>query len=158
MALPGVRLELLASCSSHFPTSALPQFCNSKGASPFRSNRNLLAHCRGEVYGNPLVLSSGNRNDWDSCGVHRDWRRLQVSAIDAAQEFDFESKKLTELMRKNKLRVGIVGFGNFGQFLARRFVKQGHEVLAYSRSNYGDIAKEIGVTYYRYIRLTFARV
>lgn len=31
------------------------------------------------------------------------------------------------------LRIGIVGFGNFGQFLAKRFVKQGHQVFAASR-------------------------
>ena len=30
---------------------------------------------------------------------------------------------------------GIVGFGNFGQFLAKRFVKQGHRVRARRRKS-----------------------
>ncbi|CAN7116052.1 unnamed protein product [Brassica rapa subsp. narinosa] len=46
------------------------------------------------------------------------------------------------------LKIGIVGFGNFGQFLAKRMVKQGHNVLAYSRTDYTDAAAELGVSYY----------
>ncbi|WZZ40564.1 hypothetical protein YC2023_036823 [Brassica napus] len=46
------------------------------------------------------------------------------------------------------LKIGIVGFGNFGQFLARTMVKQGHTVLAYSRTDYTDAAAELGVSYY----------
>ncbi|KAL0844861.1 hypothetical protein Bca101_018107 [Brassica carinata] len=46
------------------------------------------------------------------------------------------------------LKIGIVGFGNFGQFLAKTMVKQGHTVLAYSRTDYTDAAEEIGVSYF----------
>lgn len=46
------------------------------------------------------------------------------------------------------LRVGIVGFGNFGQFLAKTIVRQGHKVLAYSRSDYSDVARQLGVSYF----------
>lgn len=46
------------------------------------------------------------------------------------------------------LKIGIVGFGNFGQFLAKTMVKQGHAVLAYSRTDYTDAAAELGVSYF----------
>ena len=44
---------------------------------------------------------------------------LNVSAIDAAQPFDFEAKAKVVTDRKNALKIGIVGFGNFGQFVAK---------------------------------------
>ncbi|GJQ09088.1 hypothetical protein GpartN1_g879.t1 [Galdieria partita] len=45
------------------------------------------------------------------------------------------------------LKIGIVGFGNFGQFLAKTFVKQGHKVIGTSRSSYEAEAKSIGALY-----------
>lgn len=74
---------------------------------------------------------------------------VNVSAIDAAQPFDYESKRSQELEKSSKLRVGIVGFGNFGQFLAERIVKQGHRVLAHSRRDYSEKARELGVAFFR---------
>jgi arogenate dehydrogenase (NADP+), plant len=47
-------------------------------------------------------------------------------ALDAAQPFDFEHKARTQLSKDKQLKIGIVGFGTFGQFLARRFVQAGH--------------------------------
>lgn len=52
------------------------------------------------------------------------------------------------IVRDSKLKIAIIGFGNFGQFLAKTIVKQGHRVLAYSRSDYSRAAKEIGVEYF----------
>lgn len=46
------------------------------------------------------------------------------------------------------LRVGIVGFGNFGQFLAQWFVAAGHELFAASRTDYSEVAAKLGVTFY----------
>ena len=66
-------------------------------------------------------------------------------ALDAAQPFDFEAKQRTKVEKKRKLKIGIVGFGNFGQFLAKRFIKNGHDVIATSRSDYDAIAAELGV-------------
>ncbi len=53
---------------------------------------------------------------------------LRVWAIDAAQPFDFEHRAKQRLNDENRLKIGIVGFGTFGQFLARRFVARGHQV------------------------------
>lgn len=53
---------------------------------------------------------------------------MQVLALDAAMPFDFEHKAKQILDKQGKLRIGIVGFGTFGQFLAKRLVAAGHEV------------------------------
>lgn len=45
-----------------------------------------------------------------------------------------------------KLKIGIIGFGNFGQFLAKTFSRY-HDVYATSRSDYSRRAAEIGVTF-----------
>lgn len=55
---------------------------------------------------------------------------LRVRALDAAMPFDFESRARQRLAEASKLTVGIVGFGTFGQFLARRLVQAGHTVRA----------------------------
>eukprot|EP00959_Pyramimonas_sp_CCMP1952_P420026 8797614-Pyramimonas_sp.AAC.1 len=101
--------------------------------------------------------------------VCRSRNGLQVKCLDAAQPFDYEArakaqlkKQEKELNNQKKLNIasnlckeadsstcaGIVGFGNFGQFIATRFIKQGHKVLAFSRSDYTKEAKEIGAEYF----------
>jgi prephenate dehydrogenase len=53
------------------------------------------------------------------------------------------------------LRIGILGFGNFGQFMAKTFVQSGlHAVYATSRSDYSAEAKRLRVHYAR----TFAEI
>ena len=69
--------------------------------------------------------------------------------MDAAAPFDFEARSAAKLEKKRKLKIGIIGFGNFGQFLAKRFVANGHDVIGTSRGDYGAVAKELGVEYFR---------
>ncbi|KAH9253552.1 hypothetical protein BASA81_008388 [Batrachochytrium salamandrivorans] len=47
-----------------------------------------------------------------------------------------------------KLKIGLVGFGNFGQFLAKKMRSLGHPVLAWSRASasYAAVAEELDVT------------
>jgi len=99
----------------------------------------------------------------------------KVVYLDAAQPFDYESKSSSvptapsrqppadkaEVARTSdqapveadygsRLKIGIVGFGTFGQFLARRMVRQGHQVLATSRSpKYHSVAESMGVSYFQ---------
>ncbi|RWR78956.1 arogenate dehydrogenase 1, chloroplastic isoform X1 [Cinnamomum micranthum f. kanehirae] len=47
------------------------------------------------------------------------------------------------------LKVGIVGFGPFGQFLSRTILKQGHLVTATSQSDHSQLCSELGITFYR---------
>ena len=51
-------------------------------------------------------------------------------------------------LRSEPLRVAVVGFGTFGQFLARRWVSRGHHVLATSRTDYSALASSMGVDYF----------
>uniref|UniRef100_M4B4Q1 Prephenate dehydratase domain-containing protein n=1 Tax=Hyaloperonospora arabidopsidis (strain Emoy2) TaxID=559515 RepID=M4B4Q1_HYAAE len=46
-----------------------------------------------------------------------------------------------------RLSIGIYGFGNFGQFLAKTMVKS-HEVRATSRTDYFAVAAQLGCKYY----------
>lgn len=51
---------------------------------------------------------------------------MAVFAIDAAQVFDFEARARARIKKEQQLTIGIVGFGTFGQFLAKRMVQAGH--------------------------------
>eukprot|EP00798_Chlamydomonas_sp_ICE-L_P005103 gene5103-34903_t len=53
-------------------------------------------------------------------------------------------------VESSKLKIGIVGFGTFGQFLAKRFTERGHTVLAYNaRRNYQAEADKLGAAYFK---------
>lgn len=67
---------------------------------------------------------------------------------DAAPVYNFKALFPNNINESSKLKVAIIGFGNYGQFLAKTLVLQGHTVLAYSRSNYSDMAKKLGVLYF----------
>ncbi|KAL5718263.1 prephenate dehydrogenase (NADP(+)) [Ranunculus cassubicifolius] len=46
------------------------------------------------------------------------------------------------------LNIGIIGMGNFGQFLAKAFLRQGHNVLGTSRSDYSKYCQENGIQFF----------
>ncbi|GMH30679.1 hypothetical protein Nepgr_032522 [Nepenthes gracilis] len=73
---------------------------------------------------------------------------LLIRSVDAAQPYDYEAKLSNFHSSYGKLKIGIIGFGNYGQFLAKTLVRQGHSVLAHSRSNYSRIAGNIGVSFF----------
>lgn len=73
---------------------------------------------------------------------------LRIRALDAAQPFDYEAQLADRFDQSQKLKIAIVGFGNFGQFLAKAFIRRGHNVLAHSRSNYSSVAQSLGVSFY----------
>eukprot|EP00980_Cylindrotheca_fusiformis_P007096 scaffold1489_cov194-Cylindrotheca_fusiformis.AAC.6 len=51
-----------------------------------------------------------------------------------------------ETLRSRPLTIGIIGFGRFGQFIARTFAKHG-KIVVTSRSDYTEIADDMGATY-----------
>ena len=55
----------------------------------------------------------------------------------------------SSLQHARRLTIHIVGFGTFGQFLAATFVKEGHVVVASSRSDYTELAAQLGARYCR---------
>ena len=57
----------------------------------------------------------------------------------------------TRIAKQNELKskpftIGIMGFGRFGQFIAKTFTKYGN-VIVTSRSDYTTVAKDMGITY-----------
>jgi len=75
-------------------------------------------------------------------------RHLKIKALDTSRPFDYESNKSEDLEKDGLLKIGIIGFGNFGQFFAKTLVKQGHTLLAHSRTDYGEIAQKMGVSFF----------
>lgn len=63
----------------------------------------------------------------------------------AAQLASVRREKLSAI-RSRPLTIGVVGFGRFGQFIARTFAKYGR-VIVTSRSDYTEIANGMGVKY-----------
>lgn len=68
-------------------------------------------------------------------------REAELAALLAAVR-----REKLETIRSRPLCIGIVGFGRFGQFIARTFAKYGRVVVT-SRSDYTEIATGMGVTY-----------
>ena len=65
---------------------------------------------------------------------------LFIRALDAPMPFDFEHKAKNIIAKRKQLRIGIVGFGTFGQFLAGRLVAAGHQVSARQETHDHSIA------------------
>lgn len=80
--------------------------------------------------------------------------RAQAGKIQQLKEKEAALSRLLAAVRREKLSalrsrpltIGIVGFGRFGQFIARTFVQHG-KVVATSRSDYSDLAKGMGIEY-----------
>ncbi|KAB1214115.1 Arogenate dehydrogenase 1, chloroplastic [Morella rubra] len=47
------------------------------------------------------------------------------------------------------LRIGVVGFGNFAQFLAKTMIRQGHVLRATSRTDYSELCAHLGILFFR---------
>jgi len=80
--------------------------------------------------------------------------RAQAGKIEEFKKREAELSRLLTNVRREKLAalrsrpltIGILGFGRFGQFMAKTFNKHG-TVVATSRSDYSSIAEPMGVTY-----------
>ncbi|KAM3211844.1 hypothetical protein ACQJBY_065140 [Aegilops geniculata] len=76
-------------------------------------------------------------------------QQLAASSRGACEEpSPSPSVSSTEAQDPAALRVGIIGFGNFGQFIARGIQRQGHAVLATSRSDYSDYCSAHGIRFF----------
>lgn len=50
---------------------------------------------------------------------------------------------------QSPLRIGIIGMGTFGKFLAEAFQRQGHNILATSRSDYSEYCQMHGIEFFQ---------
>ncbi|OIT33108.1 PREDICTED: arogenate dehydrogenase 1, chloroplastic-like [Nicotiana attenuata] len=51
--------------------------------------------------------------------------------------------------QQRTMRIGIIGFGPFAQFLAKTMIKQGHIIRAISRSDYSELCANLGILFFR---------
>ncbi|XP_058183917.1 arogenate dehydrogenase 1, chloroplastic-like [Rhododendron vialii] len=49
------------------------------------------------------------------------------------------------------LKIGIIGFGTFGQFLSKTMIKQGHTITATCRSDHSQLCSHLAISFYREI-------
>lgn len=74
---------------------------------------------------------------------------LTLKSRELALTLEIEKVKAEkkELLKSRRLNIGIIGFGTFGQFLAKTF-SVNNNVYASSRSDYTDLAQALGVKKY----------
>ena len=77
-------------------------------------------------------------------GSYPVFQKLTASPEPAAASSSSSSTAATPA-KKGGLRIGIIGFGSFGQFLAKTFVAQGHTLFVHSRSDYSALSGQLGV-------------
>ena len=70
-------------------------------------------------------------------------------AFDAAEDANADEAPIFRPARSLPLRIAIVGFGTFGQFVARQWLRRGHTVVAQSRSDYSAEAAAMGASFCR---------
>lgn len=91
----------------------------------------------------PTAMSPTNNNEPPAAGKLEELklREAELSRMLA----QVRQEKLSAL-RSRPLSIGLIGFGRFGQFIARTFQKYGRVVVT-SRSDYTEIANGMGVKY-----------
>jgi len=74
-------------------------------------------------------------------------RGLKAKELTLQRQLDAVRRRKHDLLKSQRMRIGIVGFGPFGQFLAKTFSLDS-DVFAMSRSDHAEIAERIGVRKY----------
>jgi arogenate dehydrogenase (NADP+) len=95
-----------------------------------------------------LAPSCALADDYDKCDLAKAGRLEELKQREAelaALLADIRKEKLSAI-RSRPLTIGVVGFGRFGQFIAKTFSKYGRVVVT-SRSDYTAIASAMGVKY-----------
>ena len=111
-----------------------------------RSTDQNTSHLRRSGLSIPHKLHSSSSNPEESSSNYGELERLkQEEQRLAALLGSVREQKLT-VIRERPLKIGIVGFGRFGQFIAKSFTKYGH-VVGTSRSDYAAVAQDMGATY-----------
>ncbi|KAL5718313.1 prephenate dehydrogenase (NADP(+)) [Ranunculus cassubicifolius] len=59
------------------------------------------------------------------------------------------SFSLSTRTQETPLKIGIIGMGAFGQFLAKAFQRKGHDVIGTSRSDYSEYCQEHGIQFFQ---------
>jgi arogenate dehydrogenase (NADP+) len=143
-------LPLLLVCCELFLCSALAQisssssFNNSNKFDRLDQNRLEKLQIRTGA-GATFSMSTADGANYIPSPAGRLEELKQQEATLAKQLAAIRVEKLSAL-RSRPLTIGIIGFGRFGQFIARTFAKHG-KVVVTSRSDYTAVASGMGVTY-----------
>ncbi|GLT93481.1 hypothetical protein SLE2022_112720 [Rubroshorea leprosula] len=98
---------------------------------------------RRQLFENPQKLQESDLN-----GASLASSLNTMRSEEASQPDEYRGHISDSVNGNSKLKIAIVGFGNFGQFLAKTIVRQGHRVLAYSRTDYSDVAQKLGIPFF----------
>ncbi|GLT58960.1 hypothetical protein SLA2020_318130 [Shorea laevis] len=98
---------------------------------------------RRQLFENPQKLQESDPN-----GASLASSLNTMRSEEASQLYEYRGHISDSVNGNSKLKIAIVGFGNFGQFLAKTIVRQGHRVLAYSRTDYSDVAQKLGIPFF----------
>lgn len=71
---------------------------------------------------------------------------LKQREAELAEQLAAVRREKLDTLRSRPLSIGVVGFGRFGQFIAKTFTKYGRVVVT-SRSDYTEIADSMGAKY-----------
>ena len=77
-------------------------------------------------------------------------RNDKIDKINGFEKFGyFPLLSQGDLPDKDKLniKIGIIGFGRFGQFIGTEMVKYGFNVFATSRTDYSELSEKLGITF-----------
>lgn len=96
-----------------------------------------------------LTTSTNNNNYVSVPSLDDNLTRLHKFSKSSSLSNIEETTSSHPLLSSKKLKIAIIGFGNFGQFIAKSFIKQGHIVLAHSRTDYSLIAQSLNVNFFK---------
>jgi len=114
---------------------------------------NIFPQALSEAFVVPTSLTMSS-SDSDS-STERNVDEYRIGKLKKIKQREAELANLLTAIRQEKLAtlrsrpltIGVVGFGRFGQFIARSFAKHSGRVVVTSRSDYTDIANGMGVKY-----------
>lgn len=73
---------------------------------------------------------------------------IKAKEAELVSQLDQIKMEKARVLATRRLRIGIVGYGRFGQFLAEAFRRAHHDVSVLSRSDRSAEAAEVGATYF----------
>ena len=92
------------------------------------------------------LCASSDNADGDAISNYGELERLKQEEQRLSALLSSIREQKLAVIRERPLNIGIIGFGRFGQFIAKSFTKYGN-VIGTSRSDYTALAEEMGAKY-----------
>jgi prephenate dehydrogenase len=123
-------------------------YCNALAKDQMTRRFDKLDQFRREGFVTLAASEDDERNEADNEKLSQAGRleELKQQEADLARQLAAIRMEKLAALRSKPLTIGVVGFGRFGQFIAKTFSKHG-KIVVTSRSDYTEIADEMGATY-----------